>query len=308
MLKATQIARACRAEVEIYHCLNSPGYADLDGLAERSPLDVERIVRQRIVQRLETIAARLRRHQIKVSVYANWDFPIYEAIVRRAMHIKADLIIASAHAGAHRLPSLMRLTDWELVRLSPIPVLVVKDRRPYRHPTILAAIDPTHAFAKPSGLDNQILKLGHAMSQKLRGSLHAVHAYARVPAGSFPERAITPTLIRQVQQDAERAARIRFDRALKASRISRAHRYLIARDPVNAIAEATRRSGTAIVVMGAISRSGLKRLLIGNTAERILDDLRCDVMVVKPVTFRNQVPRAARGGPLMSFSVLPVLY
>lgn len=187
MLKATQSARACRAEVEIYHCLNSPAYADLDVLAERSPLDVERIVerivRERVVQRLETTAARLRRHQIKVSVCTNWDFPIYEAIVRRAMHIKADLIIASAHAGSHRLPSLMRLTDWEFVRLSPVPILVVKDRRLYRHPTVLAAIDPTHAFAKPSGLDNQILKLGRAISQKLRGSLHAVHAYARVLAG-----------------------------------------------------------------------------------------------------------------------------
>jgi hypothetical protein len=52
--------------------------------------------------------------------------------------------------------------------------------------------------------------------------------------------------------------------------------------------------------MGAISRSGLKRLLIGNTAERILDDLRCDVLVVKPPKFRNRVPRAARGARLVA--------
>ncbi len=37
-----------------------------------------------------------------------------------------------------------------------------------------------------------------------------------------------------------------------------------------------------IVVMGAISRTGIKRFLIGNTAERIIDDLSCDVLVVKP--------------------------
>ena len=30
-----------------------------------------------------------------------------------------------------------------------VPVLLVKDAHPYRHPKILAAIDPTHAFAKP---------------------------------------------------------------------------------------------------------------------------------------------------------------
>jgi universal stress protein E len=34
--------------------------------------------------------------------------------------------------------------------------------------------------------------------------------------------------------------------------------------------------------MGAVSRTGLKRIFIGNTAEHVLDSLRCDVMVVKP--------------------------
>jgi hypothetical protein len=52
--------------------------------------------------------------------------------------------------------------------------------------------------------------------------------------------------------------------------------------------------------MGAVSRSGLKRLLIGNTAERILDELRCDILVVKPPRFRNRVPRATRGVQVLS--------
>ena len=45
---------------------------------------------------------------------------------------------------------------------------------------------------------------------------------------------------------------------------------------------------------------GIKRWLIGNTAERILDDLRCDVLIVKPTTFRNRVPRATRGVHLLT--------
>ena len=36
------------------------------------------------------------------------------------------------------------------------------------------------------------------------------------------------------------------------------------------------------LVMGAVSRSALKRLFIGNTAERVLDSVNCDVVVVKP--------------------------
>ena len=45
-----------------------------------------------------------------------------------------------------------------------------------------------------------------------------------------------------------------------------------------------------IVVMGAISRSGLKRALIGSTAERVLESMPCDVLVVKPTDFAALLP------------------
>jgi universal stress protein E len=58
--------------------------------------------------------------------------------------------------------------------------------------------------------------------------------------------------------------------------------------------------GAGIVVMGALSRSGLKRLFIGNTAEAVLDSLACDVLIVKPGRFQTQVPRKSRGAQLMA--------
>jgi universal stress protein E len=44
-----------------------------------------------------------------------------------------------------------------------------------------------------------------------------------------------------------------------------------------------------------MSRRGLKRLFIGNSAERLLDDLHCDVLVVKPPGYVAPVPRRRRG-------------
>jgi universal stress protein E len=42
--------------------------------------------------------------------------------------------------------------------------------------------------------------------------------------------------------------------------------------------------------MGAISRSRLEELFVGSTAERVLDRLACDVLVVKPLDFADQMP------------------
>jgi universal stress protein E len=300
VLKAAQIARACGARLELYHGLDEPMYTDVLGLGSGGLPALERQLQQRALRRLEAIADRLRAHRLRVTVAAQWDFPAYEAIVRRAVRIRADLIVAAAHAGRHTLPSLMRLTDWELVRLSPVPVLLIKDRHAYRHPAVLAAIDPSHAFAKPLKLDRSLLQIARRVSAGLRGTLHAVHAYARVSGITLPAVEITPEIQMQIEQESERIARANFERELRNSRIPRSRRYLLASDPVTGIAKAARTCRSAIVVMGAVSRTGLKRLLIGNTAERILDDLRCDILVVKPPRFRNRVPRATRGVQVLS--------
>jgi hypothetical protein len=47
--------------------------------------------------------------------------------------------------------------------------------------------------------------------------------------------------------------------------------------------------------MGAVSRSGLKRVFIGNTAERVLESLTCDVLVVKAPHGEKAVARKPRG-------------
>ncbi len=294
VLKAAQIARACGAQLELFHGLTTPLYTDVVLTGGRELAALEQDLRQKALRRLEAIADRLRVHSIKVTVCAEWDYPAHEAIIRRAQAIKADLIVASLHAGRHRLPWLLRLTDWELVRQSPVPVLLVKNPHPYRRPGVLAAIDPTHAKEKPLQLDKEVLRMGKTLSTALRGSLHAVHAYARFASPLSPEE-ITPRTLQTLQAEAERSARSRFSRALRSALIARTRQYLIALEPVDAIAEAARRSRSAVVVMGAISRSGYKRLLIGNTAERILDDLACDVLVIKPAKFRTGVPRAPRG-------------
>ncbi len=290
VLKAAQLARGCGAELELFHALTSALYSE-PVLVRNQGLDSrEQDLRQKAIRRLEAIADRVRMHSIKVKVSAEWDYPSHEAIIRRGQAIKADLIVAGGHAGTHRMAGLLRLTDWELVRLSPIPVLLVKNPRPYRHPAVLAAIDPSHAHEKPLQLDKEILRFGKTLTEALRGTLHAAHAYARFPV-NIPSEVLAPGMLESLQMDAERGAQAVFSRSLRRAGIARSRQYLLAREPVDAIAEAARKSRSGIVVMGAMSRSGIKRLLIGNTAERILDELTCDIMVIKPANFRNRIPR-----------------
>ena len=299
VMKAAQLARAWGAELELFHGITTTVYTDIGRVQNGNLMAIEREMRAQHRQPLERIATRLRKHAIKVTISAECDFPVYEAIVRRARLIKADLIVAECHAGRRGAPWLLQLTDWELLQKSPLPVLLVKSSRPYRRPVVLAAIDATHAFSKPTRLDEEILRNGAALERALRGTLHAVHAYLSLPLYLKGDLTNVGAVTEIEEAAAARATKL-FERAVKTAHLPRARRHLIEQSALQAIPAVARRIGSAIVVMGAISRSGLKRAFIGNTAERVLNDLTCDVLVVKPRGFKSPVPRASRGARLIA--------
>jgi universal stress protein E len=45
-----------------------------------------------------------------------------------------------------------------------------------------------------------------------------------------------------------------------------------------------------VVVMGGVSRSRFEEIFVGSTAERVLDRIATDVLVVKPPDFADQMP------------------
>jgi universal stress protein E len=299
--KATQLARALDAQLELFHAIDNALYVDMLAMTGSALEPFEDEQRTQFLQRLGRIAARVRLHGVGVSTAVEWDYPVYEAIVRRAAAIGADLIVAERHAGRHIAPGFLGLADWELLRLSPVPVLLVKKSRPYHHPAVLAAVDPGLAFAKPAALDQEILRVATVVSDALRGKLHAVHACAPVPASLTALSAAAASRIVTVESARASSG---FERLLRPTNIPAARRHLLGGDPCEAVRATAARLRSDIVVMGALSRSGLKRLLIGNTAERLLDRLPCDLLIVKPAEFTNRVPHGSRGPRVLAVQPL----
>jgi len=64
-------------------------------------------------------------------------------------------------------------------------------------------------------------------------------------------------------------------------------------DAAELLPRVARSQSAHILVMGAVSRSRIGRALIGHTAERVLDALECDVLIVKPPDFKTPVSRGS---------------
>jgi universal stress protein E len=199
---------------------------------------------------------------------------------------------------------LLAYTDWELLRLCPIPVLLVKNRRLYHRPRVLAAIDPSHVHAKPTNLDRQILRAGAQLVHALHGELHALHALLpslpMVPA--MPEGPLVD--LATERDEAEELARRNLARVVDGFDVKRSHCHLVDGRANEVIPRIAKRERCSIVAMGVVSRSGLKRFFIGNTAEFVMDAVTADILVVKPPDFDSRVPRAGRGVQIISVPIL----
>lgn len=298
--KAAQLARSSGARLELFHSLTMSIYLEPFAPAELAPERIFARERANAKENLERQARRLRRLGVKASVAVEIDFPAHEAILRRAARTAADLIVVDAHASRRAMPGLMRLTDWELLRNSRLPVLVVKGVRRYRRPVLLAAIDPMHANAKPGSLDRVILGAAEELRRVLGGILHVMHAYEALPYSVANARIANSRIAAEFRARSLAASTRAFARVMRSSAVPESNRHVVGQHPYAAIQHTAAKVRADVVVMGAIARSGIKRLLIGNTAERVLNELGCDVLVVKPRGFRSRIPRARRGARIVA--------
>ena len=294
--KALRIAKRLGASVELFHAISDPVFLELEPLTGRTVAEIKQEALQLRQARLERIASLARKNGHKVTSHVAWDFPPHEAIERRAATIRADLIIAECHEGRRLKPWLMHLTDWELLRVSTRPVLLLKNQRDWRGPVVLGAVDPSHVHAKPGQLDNIIVEQGAGLSRALRGRFELMHA--NFPADfalRMADPAVDAATLDVIYKSMMARSKAEFESFAAKARVPKARRHLIGTEPEFAIPHLARKLSADVVVMGAVSRSGLKRVFIGNTAERILEKLPCDVLVVKPGHFPRRVQRVPRG-------------
>ncbi|HUO66570.1 MAG TPA: universal stress protein [Gammaproteobacteria bacterium] len=227
-------------------------------------------------RRLENFASALRGRGLKVSVDVIWDYPLDEAIVRRVAAKQPWLVAKDTQHHTLIQRTLFSNTDWNLIRDCPVPLLLVKRREIAAAPTVLAAIDPVHEHDKPARLDDAIYEFGAELCAKTGGTLHLVHA-VETPLGVQ-----LPANVHAVVAAQHREAMETF---LLEHPVPGPNVHVLEGLAHQCLLSAAESQKADVLVMGAVVRRGLKKVLIGSTAARVLDRLPCDLVIIKPATF-----------------------
>ena len=290
--RASWLARATGAELELLVCYYTE-YLSGDRLFDSPSLETARNkVIENHAELLEELAEPLRGFGIVVNTSAVWDHPLYEGIVRHAVNCGADIVVKDTHHHSALSRALLTNTDWNLIRTCPALLWLVKPQYHADAPIFVAAIDPMHQHDKPAALDDEILQISKSLAEKLDGRVHAFHCYdPRIAIATDPANAYIPVSLPfdEIEQRMHEDHQKRFDEITSFHGIDDDRSHLVAGLAHEELPLIANELDAAVVVMGAVSRNRWKRLFIGATAERALEHLPCDLLIVKPDWFKTPV-------------------
>jgi universal stress protein E len=282
------LAKRLPAALELTICAYHGGFADQDPSGQAALETALATVLDEQRRALRALAARAVADGLSVNIDARWDYPpLHDAIIRKALNCGADLVLKDTHYHSLLKRSVFSNTDWNLIRACPTNLWLVKPRPtgvPFR---VLAAVDPLHENDKPAELDHRLLSAATDLCAALSGDLHVFHAFDIAPVTSFSMGSTTmPVILSEVLTNSvERRHAEALHALTDAHGIDRNKVHLERGETRSLLVALTDSLRADVVVMGAVSRSGLQRLFLGSTAEAVLDKLNCDVLVVKPNRF-----------------------
>lgn len=228
---------------------------------------------------IEAIAKGVAKRRVACAAKAVWAWPRGEAIQREAGAFGADLVVLSFGIEPKRQ---MSSRDWRFLAECPLPVLVVNRdaSEPYRH--VVAAVDPVHAHAKPAELDASVVAVAQAVAMRTGAELTLVHAFRPLAHYHVDLEGVERVPLEDAEAFLEASRRQALESLAAQAGLDASVAKLMEGGPEEALARLAERGEADLIVMGALSRGKLADLIIGSTAERVLERPGADILLVKP--------------------------
>ena len=225
-------------------------------------------------------------------------------IVREVLRHDRDLLVKSVDRHDGAMDWLFGSADMHLLRKCPCPVWLITTSESTSIRRVMACVDlndldlSAEDTAEP--LNRMILEMAGSLALNEGTELHVVHV-----SQAFGETLLRGTRARvddgtvdAFVDEVHRQHRLWLDGLLSKAR------QWIGPDAYDAvkvrvqtptgraddvIPRLARELGVDLIVMGTVARSGIPGLIIGNTAESVLRQIRCSVLAVKPPDFVTPV-------------------
>lgn len=278
--RAAALAYAGDVEVRLCALVREP-------LIEQSllvPARVRELARKELLDNalaaLDGQVATLRAAGVRAEREAVWAPRPQEALAARVVELGIDLVIKDEAPDAHRASWLHTSTDWPLLRYCPVPMLLATEAAAVCPQRIAASIDALQESVAPSELTERVVRTALDLGQIHGAEVHLASCFPWHAAPTLNQREFAAIRDDALASHAQSLAAVR-DRV----GIDPARTHALSGLPAVEIPAFVRGQSIDLLVIGAVHRHGLDRLVLGSTAESLLGHLPCDIVLVKPPGF-----------------------
>jgi universal stress protein E len=233
---------------------------------------------------VDALARKLDKDDIEVTTEVIWNRQASEAIIRALRASGCDLLIKKAKLHSRVQEVIFSHIDWNILRFATCPVLLVKNGQWDETGQVLAAVNAAPEDAVHTELNMKILEAARHLASELNFELHLVSAYPAPPTYlPLSSDGKNPVNYRKKMKKMVADNTGKFARQFS---VQEEHVHLV-EGPVDWVIPTVSRDIVAeFVVMGTVARQRMGGMALGNTAEHILDELNCDVLVLKSTSVR----------------------
>lgn len=272
---AAELARQQGGRLEIIHAVtvppSMPGYVPLAGIDFTA--DLERAANAR----LEGLAVKARATGVETGVYLGVGTPS-RVMLDRAEEVGAAAIVMGTRGLTGLRHLLLGSTTERVVHGALCPVLSVHPEDEGRHRPIRSILVPTD-FSHDAEL---AIQTAHRLLAPLEAGARLIllHAYnLPIEYTAYGPIPLSGDYLKDTGLEAERrlyeAAQELEREGLTVETVARQG------DPALVIAEEAEKRETDLIAMGTRGLSGLRHLLLGSTAERVVQYAHCPVMTIR---------------------------
>ena len=247
------------------------------GLASRFFRTQKRLFTEHYESRLAALQTRFETQGIETDTYFTTDKNSAAVILRKIREFQPDMTLKSVQKKSALSRILITNTDWKLVKNCPSPLLLVKARPWFEDGAVLTAVDPLHSKGQQNQLDHLLLDTTTSLARSLQLSAKVFHCYFPALSSMFPKVVDAEPYIREVRTiHWSKVKALISEHGLTDDQVT-----MTRGDLIKTLLQTIRKDRANILVLGALSRNVVESAIVGSTAEKILYDTPCDVLVMK---------------------------
>ncbi len=286
LARAVTLARQNQASLHVVVVLEHLPLDDLPlgmrtllGMLDRDEL--REMIKQRQRRLLRTGLTALSTEGINLSTSVEWSHTPFLTVIQKVLRQGHDLLIKTAEHVTGLKAVLFHPTDRHLMRQCPCPVWMIRPEQHHTYQRILAAVDSFPDDEVNAELNRHILDLASSQAARDEAELHVAHAY------HVRSKLLLPTDINldEYKNAVVALHRERLEALLDSYQVPSERIHMEEGFPGEIIPAVACRERIDLIVMGTLARVGIPGMFIGNTAERTLDHVDCDILAVKPKGF-----------------------